>query len=71
MANTMSTDCFWKKMDTILKQFVTSLLLFLTSNITIIVDVRHGTWITTDLSSYAALIIIILYIDNSPQGVFQ
>ena len=48
MANTMSTD-------TILKQFLTSLLLFLTSNIIIIVDVRHGTWITTNLSSYATL----------------
>ena len=69
-------------MDTILKQFLTSLLQFLTSNITIIVDVRHGTWITTNLSSYATLIIIIiiiiimmiiiiLYIDNSPQGDFQ
>ena len=54
MANTMSTDCFRKKMNTILKQFLTSLLL-LTSNITTIVDVRHGTWITTNLSSYATL----------------
>ena len=55
MANTMSTDCFRKKlMQMILKQFLTSLLLFLTSNITIIVEfVRHGTWITTNLSSYA------------------
>ena len=45
MANTMSTDCFRKKwMQIILKQFLTSLLLFLTSSITIIVDVRHGTW---------------------------
>ena len=55
MANTMSADRFRKKMDTILKQFLTSLLLFLTSNITINVDVRHGTWIITNLSSYATL----------------
>ena len=54
MANAMSTDCFRKKMNTILKQFLTSLLL-LTSNITTIVDVRHGPWITTNLSSYATL----------------
>ena len=53
MANTMSTDCF-RKMNTILKEFLTSLLL-LSSNITTIVDVRHGTWITTNLSSYATL----------------
>ena len=54
MANTMSTDCSRKKMNTILKQFLTSLLL-LTSNITTIVDAGHGTWITTNLSSYATL----------------
>ena len=48
MANTMSTGCLRKKwIQIILKQFLTSLLVFLTSNITIIVDVRHGTWITT------------------------
>ena len=32
MANTMSTDCFRKKLATILNQFLTSLLLFLTTN---------------------------------------
>ena len=45
MANTMSTDCFRKKWI----QFLKLLLLFLTSNITIIVDTRHGTWIKQTL----------------------
>ena len=96
MAITMSTDCFREKMNTILKQFLTSLLL-LTSNITTrldykplfgrgartpprclgegpdqtresggnqayittIVDVRLGTWITTNLSSYATLLLLL------------